>query len=210
MADIQHANISDDQLHECKGAATATLGQVLTATGAGTATFQNLPDDQIGTLTILDELEDSSSATQYVNANGAELQVTFSGTAFNSPNGSMSINAAGDITFNETGLYHVSISGSAGRETSGGFSEVAFSARANGSQIGETTALSIDSASDVFAAPIDVSYITEIPAPGVVLNYHLLGVDVTGNTGLRPTTIGTAGWNDVPSARVNITKLGVV
>lgn len=37
---MQHKDIPDAQLHEAKGAATASAGQVLTATGAGIATFQ--------------------------------------------------------------------------------------------------------------------------------------------------------------------------
>lgn len=40
---IQHRDIPDSQLHETKGAASALAGQILTATGAGTATFQT-PD----------------------------------------------------------------------------------------------------------------------------------------------------------------------
>ena len=37
---MQHKDIPDAQLHEVKGAATASAGQILTATGAGIATFQ--------------------------------------------------------------------------------------------------------------------------------------------------------------------------
>jgi hypothetical protein len=37
----RHSTLTDPALHECKGASTATVGQVLTATGAGTATFQS-------------------------------------------------------------------------------------------------------------------------------------------------------------------------
>ena len=37
---IQHRDIPDAQLHEVKGAASASLGQILTATGTGSATFQ--------------------------------------------------------------------------------------------------------------------------------------------------------------------------
>lgn len=36
----RHSSLTDPALHECKGAAAATVGQVLTATGSGTATFQ--------------------------------------------------------------------------------------------------------------------------------------------------------------------------
>lgn len=36
-----HATQTDPYLHECKGASTATAGQVVTANGDGTATFQS-------------------------------------------------------------------------------------------------------------------------------------------------------------------------
>lgn len=36
----RHSTLTDPDLHEAKGAAAATVGQVLTATGSGTATFQ--------------------------------------------------------------------------------------------------------------------------------------------------------------------------
>lgn len=40
MANLQHRNIPDAELHEAKGAFSATAGQVLTATGSGTAVFE--------------------------------------------------------------------------------------------------------------------------------------------------------------------------
>jgi uncharacterized protein (UPF0333 family) len=40
---VQHKSIPDAQLHEAKGAASASIGQILTATGGGTATFQTPP-----------------------------------------------------------------------------------------------------------------------------------------------------------------------
>lgn len=40
---IQHRDIPEAQLHEVKGASSASSGQILTATGTGSATFQNAP-----------------------------------------------------------------------------------------------------------------------------------------------------------------------
>jgi hypothetical protein len=37
---VEHKDITDPNIHEVKGASTATAGHVLTATGSGTATFQ--------------------------------------------------------------------------------------------------------------------------------------------------------------------------
>ena len=39
----EHKDITDPNIHETKGAAAATAGQVLIATGSGTATFQTPP-----------------------------------------------------------------------------------------------------------------------------------------------------------------------
>jgi hypothetical protein len=38
---VQHRDIPDAQLHQVKGAAAASAGQILVATGTGSATFQN-------------------------------------------------------------------------------------------------------------------------------------------------------------------------
>jgi hypothetical protein len=43
MSTVQHKNIPDNQLHEIKGAATASLGQIPVATGLGTAIFATPP-----------------------------------------------------------------------------------------------------------------------------------------------------------------------
>ena len=43
MADILHSSLTGVDLHECKGAASAAVGQVPIANGAGSAPFGNLP-----------------------------------------------------------------------------------------------------------------------------------------------------------------------
>jgi hypothetical protein len=43
MANREHKDITDPNIHEAKGASSATAGQVLTATGLGTAVFQTPP-----------------------------------------------------------------------------------------------------------------------------------------------------------------------
>ncbi len=42
MADVLHSSLTGADLHECKGAASASLGTVPVATGLGTAVFANL------------------------------------------------------------------------------------------------------------------------------------------------------------------------
>ena len=43
-----HSTLTGTDLHETKGAATATSGQYLTANGDGTATFKTIPTAQVG------------------------------------------------------------------------------------------------------------------------------------------------------------------
>lgn len=48
---VQHANIPDAQLHEPKGAATATAGSIYISNGAGSGTWQKLPASSLKSLT---------------------------------------------------------------------------------------------------------------------------------------------------------------
>ncbi|MGG6175428.1 hypothetical protein ACQV2C_07770 [Pantoea allii] len=52
MATVTHSQLTGANLHECKGAATATAGQVPVATGNGTAVFQQLPYSAIANTPI--------------------------------------------------------------------------------------------------------------------------------------------------------------
>lgn len=207
MADIQHANIADDKLHECKGAVNALQGQVLTGTGVGTATFQNLPESN---LVIEDVLQDASFADQLLAAEGDSARIVFSGTSFNSPNGNMSMGADGVITINTTGIYHVSIQAEAGRTTNAGFVTLGFSSRKNDVQESPTTLMSIDDSTSTSAARVSGSSLVEFTA-GDQLSYFQARIDGgdTGDAGIVTRAITVPSWNDVASARVVITKLGV-
>jgi hypothetical protein len=210
MADLQHATLSDSQLHYPKGTSGAANNTWLKANGDGTTSFASLPVDPVGSLSVVDGIRSSSAVAQYLSVNDTERQIAFSTTPVISANGSMSIDATGIITFNQAGVYHVAVSGNAGRTTSVSYSYLAFAARVNGVQAGTTTTIALDSAEDNFAAPISVSYVLEVPAPGVQVTYHMLALDVSGDSGIVPIAVAAAGWADVPSATISIDKLGVV
>lgn len=53
MADVLHKNLSGADLHECKGADTASLGQVPVATGLGNTVFTNLEYAYVNGLPII-------------------------------------------------------------------------------------------------------------------------------------------------------------
>lgn len=81
---IQHLSIPDAQIHQAKGAATASAGQILTATGAGTATFVT-PPYSIGKSGIWN-YQDVTTQTTPIAAPLAntEYQLTNDGTGVNS------------------------------------------------------------------------------------------------------------------------------
>ena len=76
---VQHKDIPEAQLHEAKGASTASVGQILTATGSGTATFQT-PEFTKMVMGWWD-YNDTATATTPIalTAAGTEYQLTNNG-----------------------------------------------------------------------------------------------------------------------------------
>jgi len=206
MVDIQHESLPDSRLHECKGAASATVGQVLTAVGDGTATFQNpalLPREFI----TEDALSSSSFTAQTVASTGDEKQIVYGAPAA-SPGNTMSIDASGNIIFNIAGTYHLTGFVSAGRSTNTGVTELAFSLRYNGTQVGATEIAKIDDNSQSLSVLSGSGIFTV--AAGDIISLHMLMVDDAGGVaGVYPTTVPNTGWSDSPSTRIAISKLGV-
>lgn len=63
MADVLHSNLTGSDLHECKGASTASLGQVPVANGAGGAPFTQLSYNYISGTPV--------TPTMYINGTAA-------------------------------------------------------------------------------------------------------------------------------------------
>ena len=107
---MEHKDIPDAQLHQIKGAASASSGQVPIATGAGTTVFGFLDWTQIankptasGYQTVLSSF---SSVNQTPAAVNTALQVVF-GAAQSTAD--VSITAGGLVTFNTSGAYLIDI-----------------------------------------------------------------------------------------------------
>lgn len=58
MADIQHKDITDPEIHEIKGAAAASAGQVPVADGAGEAPFDTIGLASLDTAALYADIED--------------------------------------------------------------------------------------------------------------------------------------------------------
>lgn len=80
---VQHRDIPDAQLHEAKGAASASAGQLLTATGSGTATFQT-PSFTTTAMGFWDYNDTATVSTPIaLTVPGTEYQLTNNGLGAN-------------------------------------------------------------------------------------------------------------------------------
>lgn len=208
MADIQHVDIPDSQLHEVKGAASATANTWLKANGSGGTTFEALPGKK---LAAVDALSGSSNSNQYLSSVGSEAVVNFGG-AQSSPANSMTLAADGTLTFNEAGIYEINSSAIAGRTTNTGEVDLCFSIRYNGVQTGRTFVLSLDSSSDTFAAPLS-STVTIEASVGDVITHHVgrYAGTSSGDAGVKAVPVtGLTGWSDAASTYLRVAKIEVV
>lgn len=205
MADLNHSTLTDDKLHQPKGASTASLNQVLTSNGDGTTRFADLPTE---VFSVLDELSSESLVNQTLDTVDTELQVAF-GAAATSPNGSVSVATDGTITFLEGGVYYVNVRALAGRSVSTSTSTLAFAGRANGTQVGATVPITLDNAADGFNISVADTSVVEVPA-GTEYSYHMRLVDNGGgDNGVFFVDYATPGWNSTPSARISVRKVGL-
>lgn len=203
MADIQHATLTDSLLHYPKGSSTAANNTWLKANGDGTTTFSPLPDT---TLVVVDEIQSQSDVNQVLNTVDTELQVAF-GTNATSPNGAVTIDSSGNVTFNQSGLYYINVRAFAGRSSSQGSSTLGFAGRTQAGQVGTTVPATLDAAADGVNVTIADTSIVYIPA-GTVYSYHMrLFANGGGDNGIFATALSTTGWNDIPSSRISIRKL---
>ena len=157
---MEHKDIPDAQLHQIKGAASASSGQVPIATGAGTATFGFLDWTQIankpmasGYQTVLSSF---SSVSQTPAAVNTALQVVF-GAAQSTAD--VSITAGGLVTFNTSGAYLIDIFLRFGRTGASGTAIVLNRLLKNGAQILNSTGASLTAAAQTlpFSAAIPMT-----------------------------------------------------
>lgn len=134
------------------------------------------------------------------------LQVTF-GPAQNGPTDPVQLDALGNITFNQAGLYLFNGYGNFERQgSSGGVTVTLFRALINGVQASPTKG--VDLATTGTMIPYELTVPVQANA-GDVLTWEIMrdssGVD---GGGLYTHTV-LGGWSDVPSADVFIYKVGV-
>lgn len=202
---MEHKDIPDDQLHQIKGAASASAGQVPIATGSGTAAFGFLDWSKVTNKPTASGYESKLSSFSSVNQNpsavNTPLKITF-GPA--QATADVSISAAGVITFNTSGNYLVDIFLRFGRSTSTGNAIILNRILKNGAQILNSNGLILSAATHTipFSAAIPLTM-----AAGDTITMEVARDSAgTNDGGLFVVSPTIAGWNIVPSATVVVNK----
>lgn len=203
MADLQHATLPEDKLHYPKGASTAQANTWMKANGDGTTSFAALPTS---TFSVEDTINSSSTISQELATSGTDVQLKF-GNAATSPNGKINVKADGSVVANEVGLYTLKLATNVKRAATTDVNAVSFAVRLNGTQIGNTVQVSLDSADAAFGHPIEITDTLQLSA-GDSLTLHMRYTSGTGNVGVYPVDLSATGWNNVPSAFVSVSKIG--
>ena len=202
---MEHKDIPDAQLHQIKGAVSASSGQVPIATGSGTAAFGFLDWSQVANKPTASGYESKLSSFSSVNQNPSAvdtpLQITF-GSAQSTAD--VSISSAGVITFNTSGNYLIDIFLRFGRSTSAGNAILLNRILKNGAQILNSNGLILSAATQTipFSAAIPLTM-----AAGDTMTMEVARDSAgTNDGGLFVVSPTIAGWNIVPSATVVVNK----
>lgn len=202
---MEHKDIPDAQLHQIKGAASASSGQVPIATGSGTAAFGFLDWAQVANKPTSSgyqsKLSSFSSVNQNPSAVNTPLQITFGSAQVTAD---VSISAAGVITFNTSGNYLIDIFLRFGRSTSTGNAILLNRILKNGAQILNSNGLILSAATQTipFSAAIPLTM-----AAGDTMTMEVARDSAgTNDGGLFVISPTIAGWNIVPSATVVVNK----
>lgn len=192
----EHVTLTDPYIHEPKGASTAPAGSAYVANGAGSGAWTPVltgPDFGIETLLV----GQSTAAAQNPTGLDAPMQIEFGAAQFG-PSDPVMLSGTGVITFNQPGLYRVTVAGQVGRAGGAGISKLHARGLRNGVQVIPTHTYFIDNADVLQILSINNWY--EVTA-GFTLVYQLVR-DSTGNNsgGLIKSTPSTAGWLVSPSS----------
>jgi len=200
MANLQHREIPEAQLHEPKGASTSAIGEVLTSTG-GASSWAD-PVDQVASMTIERLLDASSTATtQLPSGLDTPLQIEFGAAQSNAY---VSVSVDGALTINIAGLYRLKVNAEIGRTGGSGTSHIFLRALVDGTQTGRSVAYFVSNASDNKSFT-DEAWLN-LPA-GAVITYEIMR-DSAGNDsgGLYAASATTLAWNDAPTAALRVER----
>ncbi len=198
---IEHSIIADPNIHEPKGVASASSGEVYVADGLGSGAWGLNPKDFI----ITDLLTSVNTTTQGPSTTDTAYQVIF-GAASGTGSDDVMIDASGNVTFNTTGTYLVSHAFHVGRTAGAGTSDVFIRELINGTPFDILTQLRIDNAEITYR--VHDFHIINMTATDV-LTFEMYRDSTGNNSGslIATATTGISAWGTSPSARIEIQKV---
>ncbi len=197
---IQHRDIPDAERHEPKGASTATAGQVLSADGAGAATFVN--PNTLTNITLSSTLENTSTVDQSPTAVDTPLQVSFGPLVANSD---VSIAAIGTVTILTAGVYSITFNMNMGRTNNVGTSILFARLLVNDTPTGFVQVNKIEEAINV--RPFNAQVMRAFSANDTIKVQVIRDSAGANDGGLITLNPVLSGWADSPSAAIRIQKI---
>ena len=162
----------------------------------------------IGTgLSVSSSLSASSTSNQDPSTTDTILQVEF-GAAQGTSSDAVQIDAAGTVTFNQTGLYFVNFHGSFQRDTSSNNAYILLRKLVNDSATGFVRAVEIRDNDTLI--PHDETFPITVTAPSTTLKFQIVrdsGNSGADDGGLHAITTASS-FANAPSASLEIWKLG--
>jgi len=158
-----------------------------------------------GELSVSSSLSASSTSSQNPSTTDTILQVEF-GSAQGTSSDAVQIDAAGTVTFNQTGLYFVKFCGGFGRNTSTNDAVIVLRKLVNDTASGFVKGIQISDNQTLI--PYDETFTISVTAPSTTLKFQVLR-DSSGEDdgGLKEITTSSS-FANVPSASLEISKLG--
>lgn len=203
---VEHVTIADADRHEAKGASTAIAGQILKSTGSGSTAFnfltwaevQNKPSVTPYSTVLTAQ---STAASQQPSGLGVPLKVEF-GPAQTTAD--VSLSALGDLTFNTSGQYLITLFFRFGRTSATGDSFLFNRLLINGVQVLNSNALRLGTQDIV--VPFSTSIGLAVSAGQVFTTEILRDSAGVNNGGLFQLTPSLAGWAPAPTATMVVSK----
>ena len=151
-------------------------------------------------------IDASSTSDQEPSGLDSALQVSF-GAAQNTASDPVMLAADGTVTFNSPGLYLMNAYGTVERQgSSGGVCVLLFRSLINGIQAGSVKGFELDSTGVMF--PYEITIPINIDTAGTTLTFEIMRDSSGVDQGGLYTHTNLGGWDNVPSAEINIWKIG--
>ncbi len=200
---IEHSIITDPNIHEPKGVASASSGQIYVADGLGSGAWGlNLRD-----VTLTTVLSAESTTTQGPSTTDTAYQILF-GAAQGSGVDDVMLDVAGNITFNTAGTYMVKHVFHVGRTGGAGVAEIFFRELLDGTPFDTLSYLRLDDAEVLYR--IHDAHLINVTA-AQVMTFEMYRDSTGNNSGslIATAATGISAWGTSPSSCIEIEKVSV-